>query len=247
MAGTNQGPEIQAKARKYLLGPCNHTGTGYTNEQVRNPIWNSAEVICLQGPPGVDVTRVRHRLVPDMNLHFTTVGNAYNEEFDDPDSPYPQYLMSQTINSAQLPDKMKVELLGKYLERRILDGQTRFLVEGMPDSEKMAAIFEEDVCLIRAYIYVDGPRTSTVSRDQYDRFVAANRPIRQKLQAEGRYFELDSTASPRAQDAAITQVENTISSIGYLARLMNATDVFRPPPPPTTSLSNPLVPPPSTT
>lgn len=49
MAGTDQGPEIEGKARKYLLAPCNHTGTGYTNEQVRNPIWNSAEVICLNG------------------------------------------------------------------------------------------------------------------------------------------------------------------------------------------------------
>lgn len=89
---------------------------------------------------------MRNRLLENMNLHYTSIGNAYNEELNDPNSPYPQYLFSQTINSPQLPDKMKVELLGKYLERRILGGETRFLVEGIPDSERMAAIFEEDVC-----------------------------------------------------------------------------------------------------
>lgn len=40
---------IEARARRYLLGPCNHTGTGYSNDQTRNVIQNCAEVICLNG------------------------------------------------------------------------------------------------------------------------------------------------------------------------------------------------------
>ncbi|KAI4138014.1 MAG: hypothetical protein L6R39_007008, partial [Caloplaca ligustica] len=96
------------------------------------------------GPPGVDRTRIRNHLVLSLNLHTITTIEAGNEEFDDPDSPYPQYLLSRTINSCVVPDKMSVELLGMYLERRILEGEKRFLVDGFPWTEREAAIFEED-------------------------------------------------------------------------------------------------------
>lgn len=80
-----------------------------------------------------------------LNLHYVSLVEAFNEEFDDPDSPYPEYLKSRTINDTQLPDKMKVELLGKTLERRLLQGEKKFLIDGIPNDERFAAILEEDV------------------------------------------------------------------------------------------------------
>lgn len=81
----------------------------------------------------------------NMDLYYVSLDTAYNEEITDPDSPYPDYLKSATINTFRIPDKMKVELLGKYLERRILERQMKFLIDGFPNTERLAALFEEDV------------------------------------------------------------------------------------------------------
>ncbi|KAI4126387.1 MAG: hypothetical protein LQ338_003784 [Usnochroma carphineum] len=246
MAGMAQDADIEAKASRYLDGPRNHTGTGYLNEQVRNPIQNCAEVVCLNGPPGVDRKRIRNRLVLNLNLHYVSPRMAYQEEFDDPDTPYPKYLYSRTINNPRLPDKMKVELLGKYLERRVLKGERRFLIDGFPETERMAAIFEEDVCLIRAYIYVDGSRDTKTSQAASTEFVTDQQPVCDKLEAGRRFFKVDMRKPRREQDADIADIEATICSIGYQATLMTAGDVFRSPPPPMISLREALVPPPPT-
>ncbi|KAL9003703.1 MAG: hypothetical protein Q9188_003443 [Gyalolechia gomerana] len=136
---------IEETARKYLQGPLNHTGSGLSNDKTRHIIQNCAEVICLNGPPGVHYKQVRNRLMLNMDLYYVSLDTAYNEEITDPDSPYPDYLKSATINTFRIPDKMKVELLGKYLERRILEGQMKFLIDGFPNTERLAALFEEDV------------------------------------------------------------------------------------------------------
>lgn len=93
-------------------------------------------------------------MVINLDLYYVSLDKAYNEEFGDPKSPYPGFMLSKTINDSRLPDKMKVELLGKYLERRILRGQTRFLVDGFPETERLAAIFEEDVSSKCAFVDV---------------------------------------------------------------------------------------------
>ncbi|KAI4185831.1 MAG: hypothetical protein L6R41_003878 [Letrouitia leprolyta] len=188
------------KARKYLLGPLNHIGSALSNNKTRNIIQNCAQVVCLDAPPGVDYHKVRNRLVLNFGLYYVSLDYAYNQELKKPDSPYPRYIKS--LRDPRLPDKMKVELLGKYLQSKILEGQTRFLVVGFPISEQIAALFEEDVspklnlllaphadgdqvCLIHAYICIDGP---TNRQEEYKNFVVLNRPVREKLDADGRLF-----------------------------------------------------------
>ena len=85
-----------------------------------------------------------------MNLdhYYVSLDKAINEELDDPNSLYPEYLLSieeSGDRSIDDTDKMKAELLGKYMERRILTGQTKFLIDRFPETERLAAIFEEDV------------------------------------------------------------------------------------------------------
>ncbi|KAL8939310.1 MAG: hypothetical protein Q9216_003428 [Gyalolechia sp. 2 TL-2023] len=218
----------EEEARKYLLGPLNHTGSSLPNDKTRHIIQNCAKVICLNGPPGVRYKQIRNPLTLNLNLYCVSLDTAYNEEITDPDSMYPDYLKSATINTFRIPDKMKVELLGKYLERRILEGQTRFLVDGFPNTGRLAALFEEDVCLIQAYIVVDGP---TTKQAEYSKFIEANRSVREKLDADGRFFKLNLDQSPREVDADTAEIENTINSIKYMATVMGAGDVFRPPPP----------------
>ncbi|KAL8721837.1 MAG: hypothetical protein Q9225_001551 [Loekoesia sp. 1 TL-2023] len=157
LAGAVEHSDIEGKAKKYLEGPVNHTGSPLPNEKTRNVIQNCAEIICLNGPPSVHRERIRNRLVMNLDLYYVSLDKAYNEEFGDPKSPYPGYLLSKTINDSRLPDKMKVELLGKYLQRRILRGQTRFLIDGFPETERLAAIFEEDVSSESAFANVKDP------------------------------------------------------------------------------------------
>ncbi|KAL9028194.1 MAG: hypothetical protein Q9196_003407 [Gyalolechia fulgens] len=219
---------LEDEARKYLAGPVNHTGSTLSNDKTRHIIQNSAEVVCLNGPPGVNYKQIRNRLVLNLDIYYVSLDKAYNEELTDPDSPYPDYLKSAAINTFRLPDKMKIELLGKYLERRILQGQKKFLIDGFPNDERLAALFEEDICLIQAYIFVDGP---TFKQTEYDEFNRINTPVREKLHAEGRFFKLNLRKPPREVDTDITNIETTLRSVKYMATIMGAGDVFRPPPP----------------
>lgn len=58
LAGAVEHSDIEGKARKYLGGPVNHTGSPLPNEKVRNVIQNCAEIICLNGP--------YHRMILDV-------------------------------------------------------------------------------------------------------------------------------------------------------------------------------------
>ncbi|KAL9600204.1 MAG: hypothetical protein Q9219_003347 [cf. Caloplaca sp. 3 TL-2023] len=192
---------IEEKAKRYLGGPVNHARTGIPNATTRNPIQNLAHVICLNAPPGVHYQRIRNRLVLNLDLYYVSLDNAYNEEFNNPESPYPGYLLSNTIHTNCLPDRMKVELLGKYLERRVLQGKTRFLIDGFPEQEALAGIFEENVCLIRASIFVDGPKDAATPAVQYEQYVEANAPVREKLGADGRGFQ-GKAGSPQVPEGS---------------------------------------------
>ncbi|KAI4190079.1 MAG: hypothetical protein LQ348_003708, partial [Seirophora lacunosa] len=150
MAAAPNQPDIEALTARYLLGPCNHTGTGYTNAQLRNPITARAEVICLHGPlllplhfplssitkkptgpTSPSVTRIRTRLVLSLNAHCLNPITAYNEALAAPHSPYQSYLQSQPDDEDDvLPDRMKVEMLGRYMERTVSAGERRFLIDG---------------------------------------------------------------------------------------------------------------------
>ncbi|KAL8831923.1 MAG: hypothetical protein Q9170_005085 [Blastenia crenularia] len=223
---------LEEKARTYLQGPKNHTETTVPNEKTRNVIQNSAQVICLNAPPGVDSSRIRNRLFLTLDLHVFSTDNAFNEELRDPESPYIGYMQSSAIAGPRIPDKMKVEMIGNYLEQRVLNGDTRFLLTKFPETERQAAIFEEDVCLIHAYIFVDGPRQGATSAADHQGFIHANAPICEKLEAEGRFFKIDIRKPPRQVDADMDAVETTLRSIDYMATVMKAGDVFRSPPPP---------------
>lgn len=219
-------PTIEQKAMTYAQGPLNHTGTLLSNHQTRHIIQNCAQVICLNCPLGVDIKKVRNRLVLNMGLYYVSPDHAYNAELTKRRSPYPQYVIA--LGDLRLPDKMKVELLGKYLQTRILEGHTKFLVAEFPNTEHIAAIFEEDVALIHAYIYVDGPTTKVAG---YSDFFETNRSVRTKLEAEGRLFMVDLRKPPREVDADIARIEDTLRSVEYMEKIMKAGDVFRPPPP----------------
>ncbi|KAI4094972.1 MAG: hypothetical protein LQ344_001819 [Seirophora lacunosa] len=229
MAAAPNQPDIEALTARYLLGPCNHTGTGYTNAQLRNPITARAEVICLHGPTSPSVTRIRTRLVLSLNAHCLNPITAYNEALAAPHSPYQSYLQSQTDDEDDvLPDRMKVEMLGRYMERTVSAGERRFLIDGgqtFPGAnEQVAAIFEEEVAVITAVVVV-----IVAGGEESERGMGV---VGEKLRAGGRLFMIDTRKSQREVDDDVQAVEETLKSISYMARLACAGDVFRGPPPP---------------
>ena len=57
-------------------------------------------------------------------------------------------MLQTPLLGMKLPDRIYVEVLSKYLEKRIAQAERRFLVIDFPGNENQAAIFEEDVsCL----------------------------------------------------------------------------------------------------
>ncbi|KAL8799403.1 MAG: hypothetical protein Q9182_005921 [Xanthomendoza sp. 2 TL-2023] len=133
------------RAQRLLQGPVNHQGTGVPNERLRHIILNSAALYCINGPPDVERSMMAQELSFGLDAEYVSVHVLVNKEIGNPKSPYIAAVQS-TLHNWLIPDRMYVEILGKYLESRILRGQTRFLIDGMPRSRNQAAIVEEDVC-----------------------------------------------------------------------------------------------------
>ncbi|KAL8820320.1 MAG: hypothetical protein Q9223_001428 [Gallowayella weberi] len=195
------------RAKNLLQGPANH-----------------------QGPPDIERSRIVTELSLGLNAEYVSVHTLVNKEIGDPKSPYIAAVKSPLHNNL-IPDRMYVELLGKYLESRILRGQTRFLVDGIPRNRNQAAILEEDICLIRAFIYVEGPKPQRYGITEWNGHVAAVQQIYDILQPKGRAFKINNREDPATTDAFIRHVLSTLRSISYEATLMIADDVFKPPAP----------------
>ncbi|KAL8690626.1 MAG: hypothetical protein Q9224_004363, partial [Gallowayella concinna] len=131
------------KAKQLLQGPMNHKGTGVPNEKARHIILNSAELFCINGPPGIERSTIAVDLSLGLDAEFVSVHTLVNNEIGNDKSPYIAAVQTP-LHNMFIPDRMYVEVLGKYLEPRILQGQTRFLVDGLPRSRNQAAVLEED-------------------------------------------------------------------------------------------------------
>ncbi|KAL8728286.1 MAG: hypothetical protein Q9181_005401 [Wetmoreana brouardii] len=204
-------------------GARNSVESHYPNEKLRHIITAKAEVICLQSALGVDNSHIRTALMVNLNAEWVIVEDVVNDALDDPKQPYSRCRESRILEN-EVTARMIVEIVGKHLEKRVLEGQTRFLLDGFPENELQAAIFEEDVALIRAFIYIRGQRPAPISEDDYLEAEKSIRPVFEKLEAVGRGFQID--ISERDAGEKLQKIVDEIASIGYQARIMTADDVF---------------------
>ncbi|KAL8947733.1 MAG: hypothetical protein Q9222_006017 [Ikaeria aurantiellina] len=222
---------IEEEADKICIGPRNSLAANIPNSKTRNIISNSAEVIFLNAAPGIKTHHIRNRLFIALNLTLITIDNILTTEFRALHSPYRdlwQHLQHTGWQSPLLPDRIPTEVLGRYIEKAICQqGKRRFLVDGFPKNEGAAAVLEEDVCLIRAYIHVSGARKPSVPISDFENYHHANRPVRDKLEASGRLFRLDARKPHQNINADVDLVVSILRSIEYQARLNSVGDVFR--------------------
>ncbi|KAL9594676.1 MAG: hypothetical protein Q9179_005289 [Wetmoreana sp. 5 TL-2023] len=218
MARTSKA-DIRKKAMLLQEGPRNSIESHYPNEKLRHIITAKAEAICLYSAPGIDRSRIRMALMVNLNAEWVIVDDVVNDALNDPKQPYGRCRRDAVLGN-EVTARMVVEILGKHLEKRILEGQTRFLLDGFPENELQAAIFEEDVALIRAFIYIDGQGPASISKDYYLEAGESIRPVVEKLEA------IDITN--RDAGEKLNKIVDEINSIGYLARLMIAGDIFTP-------------------
>lgn len=92
----------------------------------------------------MDRQKYSTRFVLNFDVELVSAEQVVDEALNDPAQPWAAYLNSNILDH-QIPDRMVVEILGRHLERRILQGQKGFLIDGFPKNETQAAIFEEDV------------------------------------------------------------------------------------------------------
>ncbi len=117
-------------------------------------------------------------------------------------------MLQTPLLGMKLPDRMYVEVLSKYFEKRIAQAERRFLVIDFPGNENQAAILEEDVScpftplrftvmtiqwqasFIRAFVYLEGKRPEHTSEEAWEESIAASRPLFEKLSGAGRAFKV---------------------------------------------------------
>ncbi|KAL8858241.1 MAG: hypothetical protein Q9178_005253 [Gyalolechia marmorata] len=222
---------VERNARKLLRGPQNHADTNVPNEYARHIMLRDAQVVCINGPPGIERQTVVLELVVALGFYPVSVFTLVSDEIADGTSPYVAMLQTPVLGM-KLPDRMYVEVLSKYLEKRIAQGERRFLVIDFPGNESQAAIFEEDASLIGAFVYLEGKRPEQTSEEAWEDSVAASRPVFEKLSGAGRAFKINVDQDPRELRANIADVVETLKSMSFVAKVLLAEDVFRPAPPP---------------
>ncbi|KAL8782425.1 MAG: hypothetical protein Q9213_005389 [Squamulea squamosa] len=236
----------ERNARKLLKGPQNHTNTYVSNEYARLIMLKDAQVICINGPPGVDRQRVVIELVAGLGFEPVSVSSLVSDEIADGRSPYVAMLQTPVLNR-RLPDRMYVEVLSKHLQKRVAHARRKFLITDFPGNESQAAIFEEDASLIRAFVLVEGRKPQQVSQDAWNTSMAACRPVFEKLEKEGRAFkvgeirllltavyspdtQINIDKEPRGLTADLTALIKTLKSMSFVAKVLLAEDIFKPPP-----------------
>ncbi|KAI4245593.1 MAG: hypothetical protein L6R40_002394 [Gallowayella cf. fulva] len=248
---------VEKEAKRLLQGPANHRGTEIPNEKTRHIILNSAEIICIAAPPRTPHESLSLSLSSSLNIPQISMDDLINLEISQPSSPYIPALQTKFHNKV-VPDRMYIDLLGRFLEKRILQGQNRFLVDGFPRNENQAAILEEavpfplppgpnfqnsvnhsrqtdlfpplspQICQIHAFISISGPKPSLIDATTWTRHISSIQRVYDKLAPQGRCFKVNIQEDPYAIEGFVANVVATIRSARYEARLMVAEDVFRP-------------------
>ncbi|KAL8708054.1 MAG: hypothetical protein Q9220_006985 [cf. Caloplaca sp. 1 TL-2023] len=202
------------------------------NSMSRNIITNSAQIICLNAPPGIDTKAIRNRLLTTLDVELVTIDTIITTDFARPASLYRrawEHLHRTGWQSPVIPARIATEILGRHIEKSILQkgSKRKFIVDGFPNTEMQAAIVEEDIGLIRAYIHVSGEQNPSVPRRDYDSYEHGNEPVREKLKESGRLFTIDAKQDQEEINNDVDNVISILRSIEYQSRVDGVGDVFR--------------------
>ncbi|KAI4223921.1 MAG: hypothetical protein L6R36_005063 [Xanthoria steineri] len=218
--------KTERDARALLRGPSNCMAfDDWYN--TRHTMLNQAEVICVNGPPGLDRYRVIGELVVALDSEPISVLRLVNDEIENPRSPYIAMLQTPLLNNI-LPPRMYVEVLASHLRKRVARGNTRFVLTDFPHDLEQAAIFEEDASLVRAFVLVEGRKPQQTTQAAWDESLAAIRPVLEKLEGSGRVFRINVDQEPRELDDDIEHLVNTLKSVSFNIKVLLAEDVFKP-------------------
>ncbi|KAL8669443.1 MAG: hypothetical protein Q9168_005968 [Polycauliona sp. 1 TL-2023] len=218
-------------ARALLKGPENHNRMAIDNDDLQSLTLTTAQVICINGPPGIDQNGLFRALIEGLQQYTPlSAEDLANREIGNNSSPYVAMLQTPDLDHT-VPDRLIVEVVSKVIDYQLSQGQRWILLKDFPRNLNTAAIFEEDCCRIRAFVQVQGNKPPRIPRPSWNASLHALRPVFEKLAADGRAFKIDKDKSPQQLRIDIDHLIEHLKSPAFRAKVLTAKDVLKPEPP----------------
>ena len=97
------------------------------------------------GGPGAGKGTQCTRLAKDLDLVHVSVGDLLRTLAEEPSAQNNVHIHAAMSNGSLVSPAYVQNALGGYLDQLVLNGRTRFLIDGFPRSEQQAQIFEDQV------------------------------------------------------------------------------------------------------